>query len=318
MKHYVGIDLGGTNIVAGVVDAEYRIVAKHSVKTRAHQSFEEVVADIAGAARSAVSQSGLSMADMASVGLGTPSCINPTTGLLVNANNLGWRNVPLMEEMKKHFDRPVFIRNDADCAALGEALAGAARAYDHALMVTLGTGVGGGIIMNKRIFNGCDQMGAEIGHTKLVYGGVQCTCGQYGCFESYASATALIRQASQAMAQHPESLLAKEYAATPDALDAKAVFDAARRGDETAGKVVDQYIDYLAAGLSTLICIFRPQVLIIGGGVSHAGQQLLGPLNEKIHGATFAAAECGVPPAIAASLGNDAGLIGAAMLGEQA
>lgn len=313
MDYYLGIDLGGTNIVAGIVSENYEIIVKHREKTDAGKSFQDVVADIARAGKRAVELSGIPMSEIRAAGLGTPSCINPNTRLLVNANNLGWRNVPLPAEMEKHFDMPVFIRNDADCAALGEVLAGAAQEYDHALMVTLGTGVGG-IIMNKRIFNGCDQMGAEIGHTKLVYGGVQCTCGQYGCLESYGSATGLIRQTKEAIALHPESLLAKEFGAKQNEIDARTAFDMMRLGDETAAAVVDQYISYLAAGLSTLVCLFRPPVIIIGGGVSNEGETLLRPLNEKLFHSTYAAEEIGVPPAIRASLGNDAGIIGAAML----
>ncbi len=317
MNYYLGIDLGGTNIVAGVVDEDYHILVKHREKTDAKKGFEEAVADIARVGKRAVELSGIPLADIKAVGLGTPSLINPNTQLLVNANNLGWRNVPLPAEMEKHFDIPIFIRNDADCAALGEALAGAAKEYDNVVMLTLGTGVGGGIIMNKQIFNGGDQMGAEIGHTKLVFGGVQCTCGQYGCLESYASATGLIRETKEAIAEHPESLLAKEYGERIDEIDARTAFDVARLGDKTAIEVVDGYISYLAAGISTLVCLFRPQVIIIGGGVSNEGETLLRPLNEKLLPSTYAGAEIGVPKAIKASLGNDAGIIGAAMLAKQ-
>lgn len=314
MNYYLGIDLGGTNIVAGIVDENYEIIVKHREKTDAAKPFAAIVADIAHTGKRAVELSGIPFSQIRAVGLGTPSCINPATRLLVNANNLNWRNVPLPAEMEKHFDIPVFIRNDADCAALGEALAGAAKEYDSALMVTLGTGVGGGIILHKRIFNGCDQMGAEIGHTKLVFGGVQCTCGQYGCLESYGSATGLIRQTKEAIVEHPESLLAREYGARLHEIDARTAFDMARLGDETASAVVDRYIAYLAAGLSTLICLFRPPVIIIGGGVSNEGEALLRPLNEKLFHSTYAAGEIGVPTAIRAALGNDAGIIGAAML----
>jgi len=314
MKHYLGIDLGGTNVVAAVVDENYTILARHSIKTDASLSFPDFVAGMADAAKAAVDKAGLSLTDMQAVGLGTPSCINPANNCLVYANNLGWKNVPLYDEMKKHFDIPVFIRNDADCAAYGETLAGAASACSDALMVTLGTGVGGGIIMNKRIFSGADNMGAEIGHTKLVYNGVQCTCGQYGCFESYASATALINQIKEAMAQNPESVMHALCGGDMRKVEAKTAFDGAKQGDATAIGVVDRYISYLAAGLSTFICVFRPQVIILGGGVSNAGDALLLPLRKKLVANTFGGVEIGVPSVIIATLGNDAGLIGAAFL----
>ena len=314
MRYYVGIDLGGTNIVASVVDETFHIHSKAQAKTRGMElPFEQVVKNIASTAREAVAQAGLTMADISSVGMGSPSVIHPKTGLLVHANNMGWRNVPLLEKLQSEFDCPVFIKNDADCAALGEVLAGSARDYENALMITLGTGVGGGIILNKKIFNGCDNMGAELGHTKLVFGGVQCTCGQYGCLESYASATGLIRQTKEAMAQHPDSSM-HALAKTPEDVDGQTAFEAARQGDAAAQTVVDRYIAYLAAGLSTFITIFRPDVIILGGGVANQGKALLEPLQEVLYHSTFAAAEIGVPPVIVAELGNDAGVIGAAML----
>ena len=315
MAYYVGIDLGGTNIATGVVDDQYRILEKYSVKTRGMElPFGRVVENIADAAEEVVRRAGLTMDEIQSVGMGTPSCINPKTGLLVHANNMGWHNLPLYGELEKHIKRPLYIRNDADCAALGEVLAGSARRYRDALMITLGTGVGGGMIMGGKIFNGCDHMGAEFGHTKLVFDGVQCTCGQYGCFESYGSATALIRQTREAIEKNPSSLMGRICGGDLQKVDGKLAFDAARSGDPDAMAVVDRYIRYVAAGLSTLITIFRPEVIIIGGGIGAEGDFLLDPLNRRIGECTYAAAEIGVPRAILAELGNDAGLIGAAML----
>ena len=314
MTYSVGIDLGGTNIAVGIVDKNGRILQKHNAKTNANQPFEALVADIAAAAREAVALAGLSMADIASVGMGVPSAINPKTGLVVNANNLNWFNVPLHKELSPYFPCPLFLGNDADCAALGEVMAGAARDYEDALMITLGTGVGSGIIINRRIFNGYDQMGGEVGHMKLIYGGVRCSCGQLGCFEAYASATALIQQARDAIQQNPDSLMAKT---PPDQLEGRTVFDAAHAGDETALRVVDQYISYLAAGIGSVVAVLRPQVVIIGGGISHQGDFLLKPLNRRLFELTYSAGEAGVPPVIAAALGNDAGIIGAAFLGQK-
>lgn len=317
MKYYLGIDLGGTNIAVGIVDETYRIVQKHNKKTKAEKGFEAVVKDIADTAFETLSLAGMTIDQMEAVGMGAPSCINPKTGLLVNANNLNWQNVPLFETLQKYFSVPLFIKNDADCAALGEALAGAANAYQDALMVTLGTGVGGGMIMQKKIFNGCDQMGMEIGHTKLVFDGELCTCGQKGCFEAYASATALIRQTKEAMEKHPESMLWQASEGDLANVSARTAFDCAKQGDAVGTMLVQKYIAYLAAGLSTLVAVFRPEVIIIGGGISNEGDYLLAPLQKKLMESTFAAAEIGVPPVIKATLGNDAGIIGAAMLGRE-
>lgn len=314
MKHYLGIDLGGTNIAVGITDENGSIDVKYSAKTNAAQPFEGLVRDIAETAKKAVENAGLQLSDISAVGLGTPSCINPRTNLLVNANNLNWQNVPLYDELKKYFDMPVFIQNDAACAALGEAVCGAAAEYDNAVMVTLGTGVGSGIIMNKRIFNGCDEMGAEIGHTKLVYDGLPCTCGQKGCFEAYASATALINQARNAAESDPQSIMNELCGGDMSKMNAKIPFDAAKAGDASAKTVIEKYIDYLAAGLSSAIALFRPQAIIIGGGVSAQGDYLIKPLKKKLYDCTFSAEQIDIPEIVTARLGNDAGIIGAAML----
>ncbi|MGN1340067.1 MAG: ROK family protein [Oscillospiraceae bacterium] len=318
MKYYVGIDLGGTNIAAGITDETGNIIAKYSSRTNADQPFEALVNDIAQTAKKAVETAGLQLCDISAVGMGTPSCINPQTKLLVNANNLNWRNVPLYDELQKHFSVPVFIQNDASCAALGEAISGAAEEYDDAVMITLGTGVGSGIILNKQIFNGCDGMGAEIGHTKLVYNGLPCTCGQKGCFEAYASATALISQAKEAAKADPESKLNELCGGDLSAMNAKIPFDAAKQGDSTAKSLIKNYIDYLAAGLSSLVAVFRPQVIIIGGGMSAEKDNLILPLKEKLYSSTFSSEQIGIPEIVTAKLGNDAGIIGAAMLCRQA
>lgn len=314
-KYYVGVDLGGTNIAVGVVNQRYEIIAQHSVKTKGERSFELVVDDIAKCIFETVKRADLTIDDIISVGMGSPSSINHKTGLLVHANNMGWKNVPLYDTLKRKLPCPLYIKNDADCAALGETLVGVAKDFQNSLMVTLGTGVGGGIIINKKIFNGCDHMGAEIGHTKLIFGGVRCTCGQDGCFESYASATALIRQTQQAAKENPQSKLIDLCHGDYDAIDGRTAFDAARQGDEVGKRVVEQYISYVAAGISSLVAIFRPEIIIIGGGISHEGAVLIDPLNQKIKQYTYAAEMIGVPKAVVASLGNNAGIIGAAMLG---
>ncbi len=314
MKYYLGIDLGGTNIAAGIVDENGDIIQKYSEKTEADGvSFEALVKRIADVGKKCTALCGV---NISAVGMGTPSCINPETGLLVNANNLGWQNVPLKSEMERHFNCPVYIQNDAACAALGEAFAGAAKGSQSAVMITLGTGVGGGIILDGRLFNGCDGMGAEIGHTKLVYHGEHCTCGQHGCFESYASATALIRQAKAAVEKNPDSQINK-LSDKNGGITAKTVFDAAELGDETATSVVQQYISYLSAGISSLVAVFRPQTVIIGGGVSKAGDYLIKPLRQKLYEDVFAAEQIGAPDVVTATLGNDAGIIGAALLCKQ-
>ena len=298
-KYHLGLDVGGTNLVAGVMNDEFQILAKCSLPAGAGRSIEEITGDMAAVSSEAVAKAGLTMDDIGGWGIGMPSCVNKKTNLLVHANCFGWKNVPIYDFLEPLLPLPVKIDNDANCAAYGEALAGAAQGFDNVLMLTLGTGVGGGIIIDKQIYKGADGMGAELGHTKLVYNGELCTCGQCGCLEAYCSATALIR--------HAKEVMGKE-------MDAKMVFDGAKAGDALCKTLIDDYIDHLAAGISSFITIFRPEIIILGGGVANAGDALFRPLNEQLKECTFGASEIGVPQVIPATLGNDAGLIGAAFL----
>lgn len=313
-KYYLGLDVGGTNMAAGVVDENHRIIAKESIPTRAGRTIEEITADMAEVSKMAVRKAGLRIEDISSWGIGMPSYVNPATNLLVHANCFGWKNVPIYDYLKKHITLPTYIANDANCATYGEVLAGSASQYTNAIMLTLGTGVGGGIILGKKIYSGSDNMGAELGHTKLVYNGSRCTCGQRGCLESYCSSTALIRIAKEAVKEHPDSLILEICEQDAERINGEVIFEAAKRGDSLATSIFDDYIGHLAAGISTFITIFRPEVIILGGGIAHAGDFLLEPLNERLCACTFAAEEIGIPKVIRAELGNDAGIIGAALL----
>lgn len=308
-KYYLGLDVGGTNMVAGVVDENHQIIAKESIPTQAGRTIEEITTDMAEVSKKAVLKAGLQMEDISSWGIGMPSYVNPKTNLLVHANCFGWKNVPIYDYLKKHISLPTYIANDANCATYGEVLAGSASQYTDAIMLTLGTGVGGGIIMGKKIYSGSDNMGAELGHTKLVYNGERCTCGQKGCLEAYCSSTALIRIMKETLQKNKDTLIWKLCGEDENKVNGEILFEAARQGDSLAKQIVDDYISRLAAGISTFITIFRPQVIILGGGIAHAGDLLLKPLNEKLHTCTFAAEEIGIPQVIRAELGNDAGII---------
>lgn len=314
MNYYVGLDVGGTNLAAGVVDEEYRMLSKVSVPTRADRTIEEITDDMAAVTKAAIEEAGLSVKDFRSWGIGMPSYVNPGNNLLVHANCFGWRNVPIYEYLDHKLPLEVHIENDANCAALGETLAGAAKKEQNVIMLTLGTGVGGGIIMDGKIFCGADLMGTELGHAKLVYNGVPCTCGQKGCVEAYCSATALIRQMKEAARQVPDSFLWELCGGDLNKLEGKSLFEAVRRGDRTAKQVLLQYADYLSCAMSTYITLFRPDKIILGGGIANAGELLLEPLRERLVANTFAGSEIGVPEVITAKLGNNAGIIGAAFL----
>lgn len=296
--YHLGLDVGGTNLAAAVIDEDFNIISRASIPAGAGRSIEKITDDMAAVSLMAVERAGVPMNEIAGWGIGMPSCVNARTNLLVHANCFGWHNVPIYDYLCGKLPLDVKIDNDANCAALGEALAGAAKGHSNVLLLTLGTGVGGGLILNGEIYAGADGMGAELGHSKLVFNGEECTCGQKGCLEAYCSATALRRDAARAGLDG----------------DARSIFDAAEQGNPIALKLTDDYISYLAAGLSTFITIFRPEMIIIGGGVSAAGDRLFVPLREKLHKCTFGAEEIGLPPVLPASLGNDAGLIGAAFL----
>lgn len=317
MRHkqfYLGLDVGGSNLAAGIVDKDYHIIKKASIPTNSQRPIEEIITDMIRISQEVIEKSELKMDQISSWGIGMPSCINRKTNLLVHANCFGWKNIPIHDYLKNRLPLPVFIENDANCATYGEALAGAAKGYNNVLMLTLGTGVGGGIIINGKIYTGSDNMGAELGHTKLVYDGKLCTCGQKGCLEAYCSSTALQQTANSVVKVHPESQIAKLCNQFHTDINGEIIFQAAKEGDEMAKKIVQDYISHLAAGISTFITIFRPEIIILGGGITNSGDFLLNPLNKKVHECTFGAAEIGVPPIVQACLGNDAGIIGAAFL----
>lgn len=314
MKYYLGVDLGGTNIAAGVVDENYNVVTRKSLSAGAMRPAGEVMRDVVCAAKAAAEQAGLSLRDFSSLGIGIPCGIHPETGRTVGNNNFVWDDLPIESVLKEYTELPIVLENDANCAVLGEALAGAARQCQNVVMLTLGTGVGGGLLIDGKIYAGADGLGAELGHMKLVFKGELCTCGQRGCVEAYSSATALSRQAERLMKKRRDSLLWELCAGNPGKVDGRMVFEAFRQDDEAAGEAVNRYIDYLVAAISSFVAIFRPEIVILGGGIAEAEEALIKPVNERLAANTYAGTEMGVPRVVKAALGNDAGIIGAAFL----
>lgn len=317
MKYYVGIDLGGTNIVAGVVDGDYNIIAKASTKTNCPRPEKEIAEDMAKMAVQAVENAKLTMDDIEWIGIGTPGIANSATGIVERANNLGFINTPLVKYVKEFVgrnDTPVYIENDANAAAYGEYVAGAAKGAKNAVCITLGTGVGAGIVIDGKIYAGSNFAGAEIGHTVIEVGGAPCTCGRKGCFEAYSSATGLIRMTKESMAENPDSIMNK-MAEERGKVTARTSFDCMRAGDKYAKAVVDKYIKYLAAGITNTINTFQPDILCIGGGVCNEGDPLLLPVKAIVEEEDFANKSEKRTEIVIAKLGNDAGLIGAAFLG---
>ena len=305
----IGIDLGGTNIAVGVVDDRHQIVAEASLPAGAHRPAEQVVADMCRAVELALDKAGLTAGDCVSIGVGAPGTCDPARGVVVCAYNLNWFDVPVCAMLTKHFALPARLSNDANCAALAEVVAGAAVDCRSMVLVTLGTGVGGGVIVDGKIVSGLGGAGGEVGHSILVLDGEPCTCGRRGCWEAYASATALIRQTRQAALAHPESLLAQV-----EEITGRTAFDAAQQGDTTAAEVVARYAVYVAAGLTDFVNILAPEMILLGGGISRQGEALLAPIREYVATHCFGQREGAIPTIAAAKLGNEAGIIGAAAL----
>ncbi len=310
--YYIGIDLGGTNIAVGIVTAEGKIVKKMSVPTGAQRPFEEIFQDMAHCIRTLLTETGIPEGEIRSIGIGTPGCLNTKEGILIFAGNFKYgKLVNYRQLMKNHFDIPVYIGNDANVAALAETKVGAARGAESAVMVTLGTGVGGGIVLDGKIYEGHLSAAGELGHLVLVHDGVPCTCGRKGCWEAYASVTALVRQTKEAMLANPDSIMNQ----TPlDKVNGRTSFDAAKKGDAAALSVVQKYREYLADGLASIVNVLNTEVIIIGGGICKEGDYLLGPVNEMLQKRVFGAGLLPERKMVVAQLGNDAGLVGAALL----
>lgn len=312
----VGIDLGGTNIVAGVVDDSYTILATAKRKTNLPRPADAIIRDMAELTQEAVQKANMTMNEVRFVGVGCPGTCNQDTGVVEYSNNLRFDRVPLKAELEGLTGKPVYIENDANAAALGEALAGAGQGAKSCVCITLGTGVGSGVVLDGKVYGGFNFAATEIGHTVIVVDGEPCTCGRNGCWEAYASATALVNQTKAAMKEHPDSLM-HAVTAEQGRVSGRTAFDAMRKGDAVAKQVVDTYIGYVACGLTNVVNIFQPEVLCIGGGICNEGDTLLVPLKQKLKQDRYSKYSACQTRLCVATLGNDAGIIGAAFLGDK-
>jgi len=309
----IGIDLGGTGVQAGVVDENNNIIGRGERPTNMPRPADEIMDDVAAACRDAVEQAGLTMDDITCVGIGSPGTANSSTGIIEFAGNLGMKQYPMAKALTDRLGKEVYLANDADSAAYGEVMAGAAKGHDNVVCITLGTGVGGGVIIDGRIITGFNHAGGELGHTVIVENGIPCNCGRSGCWEKYASATALINQTRDAMEGDPNSAM-WQIAGSLEKVNGKTAFDGMRAGDPTACTVVEKYIYHVACGLINVINVFQPAILCIGGGISKEKENLLAPLRAIVEKERFSKYAAQQTKLVAAQLGNDAGIIGAANL----
>lgn len=315
-KKYIGIDIGGTNLKAGVVNAKGELLAteKTPLEWTNAEAFVKVLAELSIAA---AKKAGVALGEIAAVGMGVPGEVDNKTGMITHTVNIPLENVPVEQVFRTYLDVPVYLDNDANCAAIGEYYAGAGKGCKDFVVVTLGTGVGAGVIVDGRMVRGFNGAGGEAGHMVIETNGVQCSCGRKGCWEQYSSATALIRMTREAMQKHPESALWDVCGGDLEQIGGRSAFLVAReKGDATAKAVCDRFISYLATGVTNMVNLFQPEVLCIGGGVSNeADEALLHPLQEIVARERFGHNKEKVTTVAKAQLGNDAGIIGAALLG---
>lgn len=311
---YIGIDVGGTGVQVGVVNAQGNILAKDSIPTGVGRPYQEMIRDMADCTRSALAKAGLGEDQVQSVGVGIPGIADAKTGKVIFCTNLGWRDIPLRETFRQYMDKPVHIDNDATVAGLAESVAGVSAGTDSSVFMTLGTGVGGGIVIHGKVWSGFHGVGSEIGHMILELDGEPCTCGNRGCLERYCSATAIIRMARELVAAHPDSMILALAGGNPEKITAKIVFDAAREEDPMGKKVFRRYVCYLSQAIASIMQFLDPEIIVLGGGVSKAGAFLLDAVRQEVpkyllfKNMPHARIEL-------ARLGPDAGIIGAAMLG---
>ncbi len=310
-KYYVGIDLGGTFIKGGIVDDLGNIVCSDKVPTESDKGADKVAENIATLAQKLMGVVGLEKGDVEGLGMGVPGMIDSKAGNVIYSNNLRWKDFRIGEKVKNLTGLRVKIANDANVAALGEVKFGAAKDYENVVMYTLGTGVGGGIIIDGHLFEGNKSAGAELGHAIIRRNGELCTCGRKGCLEAYASATALIRDTKRAMEAHKDSKMWE--CGGLDAVTGKTSFDY-KDSDPYAKEVVENYITYLAEGVTDIANIFRPEVVLLGGGVCAQGDNLVKPLQEKLDRDIFAGELGPKVKILIAELENSAGILGAAAL----
>ncbi len=309
----IGIDLGGTNIAAGIVDENGTIRYKRSVPTGAGRSSDAIIEDIAANCRALCAENGIDFTKIASVGIAVPGGVDEESGEILFTPNIPFTGINIAKVLSEKLDgKRVGVCNDANAATIAEVLAGAAKGANNAVMITLGTGVGGGIVIDKKIYSGSNGLAGELGHFVIQMGGEKCGCGRRGCFEAYASGTALIRMTKEELNtcfMTGEATLMAESGR----VSARTAFDAFKEGDAAAARVIERYTDALASGIISLINIFQPDVFIIGGGISGEGQFLVDLLQPKVDAEEFSRDAKKRARLCTATCGNDAGIIGAAL-----
>ena len=310
-KYIIAIDLGGMSAKGAIFSLEGALLGEDRVKTCAACGFEGTMQDLAALAAKLVEKVGGGMDEVAAIGMGAPGVVDSREGVVLRWSNYGWVNAPLAERLSELTGKPVYVANDANVAALGESNFGATAKYQSSILLTIGTGVGGGMVFDGKLIEGFRSAGAELGHITIREGGLPCACGRRGCYEKYASATALIQQTRTAMAENLNSEMWKLVDGKMENVDGKTAFAAARLGDEAAIKVVRQFVGYLSEGIADFVNILRPEAIVLGGGIANEGEALFTPLREAVDARTYIAMDIVPLKIVGAKLGNRAGVYGA-------
>jgi len=319
--YHLGVDLGGTNIAAGITDSDGNIIVKGSTKTKRHRAFLEIMKDLLALCDDLIKEAEIAAEDVKTIGIGTPGNISPDGKKVIYGNNIeSFSGVDLSEVIKKHYPHmDMYLENDANAAAYAELLCGAAKDKKSVVMVTLGTGVGSGIIIDGKIFEGFNRAGGEIGHTVIEKDGVPCNCGRRGCWEQYASVTALSRITAEMIDDYPESIIHKMIHNDKSRISGITAFNAMRSNDACGKAIVEKYVEYIAIGVVNIINTFQPDMVILGGGISKEGDNIILPLREYAKKHAYAGDSEDLPHTkiVTTKMGNDAGIIGAALLYKQ-
>lgn len=312
MNFSIGVDIGGMSVKIGLINSNGEVVCKKKFTPTTDAS--KTILDLAVGINAILTENDITIKDVLGIGIGCPGAINSKKGTVDYWSNLSWKDVNLVEELKKHFDTNIYLENDANVALLGEVTFGSAKGYKNAFILTLGTGVGGAVVINGKIFAGGEGKGTEFGHITLIKDGIECTCGRKGCFEKYASARALMEQTKQALLDNKDTLMWKYVEGNLDNVNGAIPFECCKLGDKTAIDVINNYVSYLGEGIMSLLNVFRPEAVVLGGGVCNAGEYLRNLVEQYCEKYFYGMKNTPIPKIFIASLGSDAGVIGASCL----
>lgn len=310
---YIGIDLGGTNIGIGIVDDENNLICKESNPTKKERGFNKITEDIVILISKIIKTNNISKDEIRGIGIGVPGIINPQNGVVVNCVNLKWNNVDIKKAIEDKLNIPVSVGNDATVAGVAELVVGAMKGCKSGVLITLGTGIGGGIIINGEVYDGFHGVGSEIGHMIVGENYYNCNCGRNGCLETFSSSTAIINYARKLIEEGNGSTIIDRVNGDLINIDGKIIFEEAKEGDDIARKVIDRMTNYLAIGIMNIVSVIDPEIFVIGGGLSASGEYLLTMIREKLSKISYYNG-MDIGKIALSKIGNDGGIIGAAAL----